>query len=153
VSKIRRGESVNHFETIRRRKDGSLLPISLTVSPVRDETGRVVGASKIARDVTQRKEAEARIAGAEAAQADLQRRLLTLVDASATLIGTPRPEAVLEGTMTLARALVPADAYAVWRADPTGRAWRAVASAGLSDTFKSAVLEDFQGSPTTVGVF
>jgi PAS domain S-box-containing protein len=52
LAKIRRGERIEHFETIRRRKDGSLLPISLSVSPLLDESGRVVGASKIARDIT-----------------------------------------------------------------------------------------------------
>ncbi|MEP6916989.1 MAG: ATP-binding protein, partial [Acidobacteriota bacterium] len=51
---IRRGEQVEHFETIRKRKDGTLVPISLTVSPIRDERGTVVGASKIARDVSER---------------------------------------------------------------------------------------------------
>jgi PAS domain S-box-containing protein len=55
LAKIRRGEKVDHFETIRQRKDGSLVPISLTVSPIRDEEGTVVGASKIARDITERK--------------------------------------------------------------------------------------------------
>lgn len=51
---IRAGEAVAHFETIRRRKDGTLIPISLTVSPIRDESGRVIGASKIARDISER---------------------------------------------------------------------------------------------------
>jgi two-component sensor histidine kinase len=57
---IRRGEKVDHYETVRRRKDGSLIDISLTVSPIRDETGRIVGASKIARDITVRKRLEER---------------------------------------------------------------------------------------------
>jgi two-component system, chemotaxis family, CheB/CheR fusion protein len=60
LERIRRGEKVDHYETRRRRKDGSLIDISLTVSPIRDETGRIVGASKIARDVTLRKQAEER---------------------------------------------------------------------------------------------
>src|SRR4051812_45221743 len=59
LSRIRNGESVSHFETLRRRKDASLIHISLTVSPVYDETGRVIGASKIARDVTDQKRLEA----------------------------------------------------------------------------------------------
>jgi PAS domain S-box-containing protein len=59
IARIHRGERVHHFETIRRRKDGSLLPISLTISPIRDPDGVVVGASKIARDITERKQAEA----------------------------------------------------------------------------------------------
>jgi PAS domain S-box-containing protein len=60
LESIRRGEKVDHYETVRRRKDGSLVDISLTVSPIRDETGGVVGASKIARDITARKRLEER---------------------------------------------------------------------------------------------
>jgi PAS domain S-box-containing protein len=58
LERIRRGESIEHFETVRRRKDGSLLDISLTVSPIRDTRGNIVGASKIARDITRRKRVE-----------------------------------------------------------------------------------------------
>jgi PAS domain S-box-containing protein len=58
LSRIRRGERVEHYETIRQRKDGGLLPVSLTVSPIRSQDGTVVGASKIARDVSDRERAE-----------------------------------------------------------------------------------------------
>jgi PAS domain S-box-containing protein len=58
LERIRRGERVEHYETIRRRKDGSLVDVSLTVSPIFDEQGQVLGASKIARDITERKRAE-----------------------------------------------------------------------------------------------
>ena len=58
LSRLRRGERVDHFETIRRRKDGALRDISLTISPVRNEHGRIVGASKIARDITEHRRAE-----------------------------------------------------------------------------------------------
>jgi PAS domain S-box-containing protein len=58
IERLRRGERVDHFETIRQRKDGSLLDISLTISPVKDSEGRVIGASKMARDITQFREAE-----------------------------------------------------------------------------------------------
>jgi PAS domain S-box-containing protein len=57
LARIRAGESVAHFDTIRQRKDGTLIPISLTVSPIRDQAGNVVGASKIARDTSDRKRA------------------------------------------------------------------------------------------------
>ena len=66
LSRVRRGERVEHFETVRRRKDGSLVPISLAVSPVRDPSGRIIGASKIARDITERRESERAIAEAVA---------------------------------------------------------------------------------------
>ena len=55
LSRVRAGLSVEHFETIRRRKDGSLVNISLTVSPVRTASGEVIGASKIARDITEQR--------------------------------------------------------------------------------------------------
>jgi PAS domain S-box-containing protein len=60
-----RGERVDHFETVRRRKDGVLIEISLTSSPIKDISGRVVGASMIARDITPRKRAEAALRASE----------------------------------------------------------------------------------------
>jgi PAS domain S-box-containing protein len=53
LEKIQRGERIEHFETVRQRKDGSLVDISLTVSPIRNSRGKIVGASKIARDITE----------------------------------------------------------------------------------------------------
>ena len=73
LQRIRRGERIDHFETVRRRKDGRLLDISLTVSPIWDEHGRIVGASKIARDITARKQAEALMARRAEEQAALYR--------------------------------------------------------------------------------
>ena len=55
LNEIRNGRRVEHFETVRRRKDGSLLEVSLTVSPIHTSDGRIVGASKIARDITEQK--------------------------------------------------------------------------------------------------
>jgi PAS domain S-box-containing protein len=58
LSRIRRGERVDHYETVRLRKDGRPVHVSLTVSPIRDPGGAIIGASKIARDITERKTAE-----------------------------------------------------------------------------------------------
>jgi len=58
LARIKRGERIEHFETVRQRKDGSRIQVSLTVSPIRDAGGRIVGASKIARDITSRKRVE-----------------------------------------------------------------------------------------------
>lgn len=58
LERIRRGEWVDHFETVRRTKSGKPIDVSLSVSPIRDETGRIVGASHVARDVTERKRLE-----------------------------------------------------------------------------------------------
>jgi PAS domain S-box-containing protein len=60
LARIRRGERVDHYETVRKRKDGTPVDISLTVSPVKDVSGKVIGASKIARDITERKQAQER---------------------------------------------------------------------------------------------
>ena len=59
LRRIRAGERLDHYETLRRRKDGTLIHISLTVSPLKNASGKVVGASKIARDITEKKQAEA----------------------------------------------------------------------------------------------
>jgi PAS domain S-box-containing protein len=61
ISRIRRGERVETFETVRRRKDGTLINVSLTISPIKGPAGEIIGASKIARDVTAARENERRI--------------------------------------------------------------------------------------------
>ncbi|AZO12894.1 MULTISPECIES: PAS domain S-box protein [unclassified Mesorhizobium] len=61
ISRIRRGERIPSFETIRRRKDGSLITVSLTISPIKNRNGEIIGASKIARDISAAKESERRI--------------------------------------------------------------------------------------------
>jgi PAS domain S-box-containing protein len=71
LAQIRRGERIDHFETVRVAKDGRLVNISLTVSPVRDTSGRIVGASKVARDISERRAFE-----------DLRSRLAAIVDSS-----------------------------------------------------------------------
>ncbi|RQO73551.1 hypothetical protein DBR40_14500 [Pedobacter sp. KBW01] len=58
LSQLSQGIRVDHFETIRRRKDGRLIDVSLTISPIKDSTGRVIGLSKIARDITEKKQAD-----------------------------------------------------------------------------------------------
>jgi PAS domain S-box-containing protein len=60
LAKLRRGERIDHFETVRQRKDGSLIDVSITVSPIRDAAGKIVGASKMVRDIRERKQAQAR---------------------------------------------------------------------------------------------
>lgn len=76
LDRLKRGERVEHFETIRMRKDGSLVNVSLTISPVKDAQGRIVGASKVARDISDRVRQELALQNANAAleraNADLQ---------------------------------------------------------------------------------
>jgi PAS domain S-box-containing protein len=84
VEQLTRGERVDHFETVRMRKDGSLLDVALTISPMKDAAGRIVGASKLARDITERKRAEAAL---RQAQADLayMSRVTTMGELTASL--------------------------------------------------------------------
>jgi PAS domain S-box-containing protein len=79
LTRLRRGERVDHFHTVRRRKDGSLLDVSLTISPVRDSTGRVIGASKVARDITAEKQAERALRESE-------QRFRVITDASPIMV-------------------------------------------------------------------
>jgi PAS domain S-box-containing protein len=62
LESIRSGKKIDHYETVRLRKNGSLVEISLTVSPIRDKSGNIIGASKIARDISERKRTEEKIA-------------------------------------------------------------------------------------------
>jgi PAS domain S-box-containing protein len=64
LTQIRGGHAIDHFETIRRRKDGELIDVSITVSPVRDASGKVIGASKIARDISEQKRLRRELADA-----------------------------------------------------------------------------------------
>jgi PAS domain S-box-containing protein len=79
LDRLRRGERIDHFHTVRRRKDGSLLEVSLTISPVRDLSGRVIGASKVARDITAQKEAQRALQESE-------RRFRVITDASPIMV-------------------------------------------------------------------
>src|SRR5262249_57798958 len=62
LTTISRGESLDHYETVRRRKDGKLIDVSLTISPIEGPTGEIIGVSKIARDITKQKQVERRLA-------------------------------------------------------------------------------------------
>jgi PAS domain S-box-containing protein len=88
LARLRRGERIDHYQTVRRRKDGSLLDISLTVSPIRDNAGHIVAASKIARDITEQKRAEAALRDSERRLQDLLAAIPAAIyttDASGTI--------------------------------------------------------------------
>jgi len=65
LARIARGEPIEHYETVRRRKNGQLIDISLTISPIRDSSGRIIGASKIARDISEQRRAVERVRRSE----------------------------------------------------------------------------------------
>jgi PAS domain S-box-containing protein len=79
LSRIKSGRKIRHFETLRRTKDGGLIDVSVTVSPIKDADGRIVGASKVARDITlyrQRKEAQRRILKLATSNQKLEKEIL-----------------------------------------------------------------------------
>ncbi len=86
IERIKRGERIDHYETVRIRKDGKRVDISLTVSPVKDGSGRIVGASKIARDISERKRAEQ----AQRFLAEASRELASSLDYQTTLTRVAR---------------------------------------------------------------
>ncbi|HEX7086121.1 MAG TPA: PAS domain S-box protein, partial [Vicinamibacterales bacterium] len=126
LRRIRQGMAVEHADTIRRRKDGRLIEVELTVSPVRDAAGAVTGASSIARDITAKKQSEQELA-------DLHRRLTTLIAASTSLLDTPSTSRVHAATIGIARELLAAEAHAIWRLGDEG--WRVMVSEGVSPAY------------------
>jgi PAS domain S-box-containing protein len=79
IERLKRGERVDHFQTVRRRKDGTLFDVSLTISPMTDSSGRVIGASKVARDITSQRQVERALRESE-------QRLRMITDASPIMI-------------------------------------------------------------------
>ena len=94
LRRLARGERVEHFETVRRRKDGTYLDVSLTISPIRDAAGRVIGASKVARDISERKRTEVALRESEErfrAIVETTPECVKLISADGTLLHMNRP--------------------------------------------------------------
>ncbi len=94
LRRLARGERVEHFETVRRRKDGSYLDLSLTISPIRDAAGRVIGASNVARDIGERKRIEVALRESEErfrAIVETTPECVKLISADGTLLHMNRP--------------------------------------------------------------
>jgi PAS domain S-box-containing protein len=132
LERIGRGDRIEHFDTVRVHRDGTLVDVSVTVSPIRDGSGAVIGASKIARNISDRKRIEAELRNS-------QHRLMGLAVASASMVGSPTVDTVLSEAIHLARDVFSADGYALWRIDRDG-AWRVVRSFGVSHEFAGRVV-------------
>ena len=92
LTRIRRGERIDHFETVRQRKHGSLITVSLTVSPVKNAEGKIVGASKTARDITEQKRNQEQIATLAREAEHRSKNLLASVQAAVNLSRSDTPE-------------------------------------------------------------
>jgi PAS domain S-box-containing protein len=92
LTRIRRGERIDHYETVRRRKDGNLVVVSLTVSPVRNAEGQIIGASKIARDITEQKRSQEQIATLAREAEHRSKNLLATVQATVRLSQSETPD-------------------------------------------------------------
>jgi PAS domain S-box-containing protein len=92
LTRIRRGERIEHFETIRQRKNGNLITVSLTVSPIKDSSGKIMGASKIARDITEQKRSQELISTLAREAEHRSKNLLATVQAAVHLSQADTPE-------------------------------------------------------------
>jgi PAS domain S-box-containing protein len=124
LARVRLGEQVKHFETVRRRKDGALIDVSLTISPVKDGNGRIIGASKIARDITDRKRNER--------QQHALYELVATVNAASSMveISDAAIEAVIQCQNADRASLLLTDSKGVLRF----KAWR-----GISEEYRKSV--------------
>ena len=105
LTRIRRGERIDHFETVRQRKDGSLIVVSLTVSPVKNAEGKIVGASKIVRDITEQKRNQEQIATLAREAEHRSKNLLATVQATVRLSQSDTPEGLKQAIEGRIRAL------------------------------------------------
>jgi PAS domain S-box-containing protein len=103
--RVRHGERIEHFETVRRRKDESLIDVSLSVSPMRDAEGKIVGVSRVARDITDRKRSEAQISVLAREAEHRAKNLLANVDAMVRLSNSDTADGLKETIRGRIRAL------------------------------------------------
>jgi PAS domain S-box-containing protein len=113
LARIRRGERIDHFETVRQRKDGSLIDISLTVSPIKNAQGKITGASKIARDITERKRNDNRIAVLAREAEHRTKNILATVRATVNLSHSDTPDGLKRAIEGRIQALTNAHALLV----------------------------------------
>lgn len=130
LARIARGESIDHFETVRVRKDGKKIDVAVTISPLHDNSGRVVGASSIARDITERKRAEEEIrqqAGllnlAPALVRDMDNRIVLWTRGAQQLYGHTQEEALGHSSHELLKTDFPQPLVEIERALETNGVW------------------------------
>jgi hypothetical protein len=147
-----RGLSVRDIEASFEEAFGARVLSKSAVSEVTQTIGEQF-AQWQARDLSERRRIETALADARAAQADLQRRLTTLVAASGSLLVSPRLEDVLPAALNLANQLLEPDACAVWRLHPAEGAWRMESHQGLSETFALRIVATLRNAPPSFAPF
>lgn len=147
LERLRRGERVDHIETVRVDKAGRRLNVSLTVSPVRDSSGRIVGASKVARDITARREADGAILALRDQLALQLADLRRLHDMSSRLCTTLELQPILEEILRTAVAVEGTDMglLSLWEPDAV------CLQVGASLGFGAVFLSQISGVPAGVG--
>jgi PAS domain S-box-containing protein len=126
LERLRRGERIEHFETVRVTKSGRRVDISLTVSPLRSGDGTILGASKVARDITQSKQVQRELKrGAD--------RLRLLWDAAAVLLTAEDPETMLRRLFDRIGQHLGVDGYFNYMVDDTGEALRLASYSGIAE--------------------
>jgi PAS domain S-box-containing protein len=135
LERIRRGERVEHYETVRQRKDGSLLDISLTVSPIRNAAGNIVGASTIAREITRRKQMEAALHASEEQLAAELRAMQDLHSLTTQLLGARDMTTALYQVLDASIAMHRADFGNIQVYNPAIGALEIVAQRGFKQDF------------------
>jgi PAS domain S-box-containing protein len=124
MARFRRGERIDHYETRRLRKDGTGVDVSLTVSPILNDAGQILGASKIARDITQRRQAE------ETLRRQTE-RLRLLWEAAGVLLAADEPEVMLRGLLRKIGPHLGVDAYLNYMVTESGEALRLSSCEGI----------------------
>ena len=135
LDKVRRGERIDHFDTIRVTKDGRRIAISLTVSPVRDSRGRIVGASKVAREVSERKRTELALQESERRLAAEASALATLNEWSTRLWRSRTLDEGLNQILAGVIELLGAEKGTVQMLDANGSTLSIVAQCGFGQDF------------------
>src|SRR5262249_30035718 len=105
LTRIRRGERIDHFETVRQTKHGSLITVSLSVGPVKNAEGKIVGASEVARDITEQKRNQEQIAILAREAEHRSKNLLASVQATVMLSQSDTPEGLKQAIEGRIRAL------------------------------------------------
>jgi PAS domain S-box-containing protein len=135
MTRLRRGESVQQLETQRVRKDGQRVPVALTASPVRDGSGKVVSASVIAHDISERKRAEKALRASEKRLAADLAGMARLQEVSTRLVQSSDPTPLLLEIVDAAMALTAADMGNIQLLDPNSGTLKIVASRGFERPF------------------